>query len=102
MESDVYPGLRGSPGYSPSPWPHPTIPKAASVAIIGTGLSAVDAVKQLFAEGHTGPVTLASRGGRLPAVKASAADPFRRLTIATPEGKSTLHASSFPALKSFC
>lgn len=47
------------------------------------GLTAVDVVKQLKAQGHSGTVTMASRSGLLPTVKARAADPFRPLTICT-------------------
>jgi hypothetical protein len=92
MESEVCFDLRGKEGYFSSPWPHPSIPTEASVAIVGTGLSAVDAVKQLYASGHKGSVVMASRQGRLPTVKAGAVDPFRPLTVATPEAVSAIVA----------
>ena len=52
-----------------------------------TGLSAVDAVKQLMVGGHKGKVIMASRTGLLPTVKGRKADPFRPLTVATHAGR---------------
>jgi len=86
VESEVCMDLRGMDNYFPSPWPHPEVPAQASVAIIGTGLTAVDAVKQLYARGHKGKVVMVSRRGLLPTVKGAAVDPFRPLKVATPEG----------------
>ncbi len=65
--------LAGHPSYLPSPYPvasalggvHP----AASVAVIGCGLTAVDAVLGLRAQRHQGPITLLSRDGILAAVR---------------------------------
>jgi uncharacterized NAD(P)/FAD-binding protein YdhS len=61
------------PGFIASPYPsaemHARIPKDARVAILGTGLSAIDAALALFAMGHTTQVTMTSRSGLLPAVR---------------------------------
>ena len=51
------------------------------------GLTGIDVVKQLHAQGHTGRVIFTSRRGYLPLVKAGAFDPFRPLKVATPKGK---------------
>lgn len=85
LENDALSHLRGRPGYLATPWPHPEIPRDSSVAVIGTGLSAVDVVKQLYAGGHEGAVIMASRGGMLPTIKAQRFEPFLPLTVATPE-----------------
>ena len=61
------------PRFFPSPYPSDAlrarIPPTARVAVLGTGLSAIDAAIALFAGGHEAPVTLASRGGMLPSVR---------------------------------
>jgi uncharacterized NAD(P)/FAD-binding protein YdhS len=44
-------------------------PRGARVAVLGTGLSAIDATISLLASGHDGPVTMVSRSGLLPAVR---------------------------------
>lgn len=46
------------------------IPRDARVLILGTSLSALDAAVALREGGHAGPIHLASRSGRLPAVRA--------------------------------
>ncbi|MGH7295000.1 MAG: FAD/NAD(P)-binding protein [Polyangiaceae bacterium] len=65
----------GGPGFVASPYPSAEmcarIPPGARVAILGSGLSAIDAALALFAAGHQAPVTMASRGGLLPAVRGS-------------------------------
>ena len=65
-------GLGGS-GFVPSPYPSAAmcarIPPNARVAILGTGLSAIDAALALVAAGHEAPITMASRSGLLPAVR---------------------------------
>jgi uncharacterized NAD(P)/FAD-binding protein YdhS len=71
------PGTRfralAGPAFFASPYPSASfagrIPAGARVAILGTGLSAIDAALALFAAGHEGPVTMASRSGMLPAVR---------------------------------
>ncbi|MFI9814215.1 FAD/NAD(P)-binding protein [Saccharothrix variisporea] len=64
-------GLTGSPGFVLEPYPlaHLDVPADAHVAVIGSGLTAVDVVAALTASGHTGPVTLVSRTGVLPHVQ---------------------------------
>ena len=73
---DVY-GLAGAPGFIADPYPLDDLPDAvernASVAVLGSGLSAVDTVLRLAERGHKGPITLVSRSGYLPAVRSSTA-----------------------------
>jgi uncharacterized NAD(P)/FAD-binding protein YdhS len=68
---DLY-GLAGEPGYTNDPYPLADtldhVPAEADVAIIGSGLTAVDVVVSLAARGHLGRVTLLSRSGVLPHV----------------------------------
>ncbi|MCB5179548.1 FAD/NAD(P)-binding protein [Streptomyces antimicrobicus] len=72
-------GLDGAPGYVGDPYPLATtvtgIPATADVTVLGTGLAAVDAVVTLAARGHEGRITMASRGGTLPAVRQRPAFP---------------------------
>ena len=42
------------------------IPRDARVLLVGTGLTAVDVLLSLTDRGHTGPITLLSRRGKLP------------------------------------
>jgi uncharacterized NAD(P)/FAD-binding protein YdhS len=69
------PHLLGRPGFYNSPYPAQdmasAIPPLAPVCILGTGLSAIDAVLSLSAAGHRGKLILASRNGRLPSVRGS-------------------------------
>ena len=73
---DVY-GLTGTPGFIPDPYPLADLPDQvepdAPVAVLGSGLSAVDAVLRLAERGHQGPISLVSRSGYLPAVRSSTA-----------------------------
>jgi uncharacterized NAD(P)/FAD-binding protein YdhS len=68
--------LSGMPGYIRNPYPLRSslagIPHDASVAIVGSGLTAVDTVMALRARAHRGPITLVSRKGILPAVRSDA------------------------------
>jgi uncharacterized NAD(P)/FAD-binding protein YdhS len=67
--------LSGTPGYVYRPYPLRSslagIPQDASVAIVGSGLTAVDTVMALRARAHQGPITLVSRTGTLPTVRSS-------------------------------
>ncbi|MEU3013535.1 FAD/NAD(P)-binding protein [Nocardia asteroides] len=66
-------GLTGAPGYVNEPYPLartvPGIPGNQHVAVIGSGLTAVDIAVTLAARGHSGPITLLSRTGQLPFVQ---------------------------------
>ncbi len=61
------------PGFVSSPYPSTAhiarVPARARVAILGSGLSAIDAALALFDAGHEAPVIMASRHGMLPAVR---------------------------------
>ncbi|WP_161934819.1 FAD/NAD(P)-binding protein [Frankia sp. R43] len=65
--------LRGRPGFVADPYPLarslPAIHPEAHVAVLGSGLTAVDTVLGLTAQGHQGPISLVSRHGVLPAVR---------------------------------
>ncbi|MFF9489101.1 FAD/NAD(P)-binding protein [Streptomyces sp. NPDC014676] len=65
-------GLDGAPGFTADPYPlaHTLdrIPSGSDIAVVGSGLTAVDIVVSLAARGHTGPITLLSRSGVLPHV----------------------------------
>ncbi|MER5641836.1 FAD/NAD(P)-binding protein [Kitasatospora sp. NPDC002227] len=69
---DVY-GLEGAPGFVGDPYP--VVDKLAdvgesdSVSIIGSGLTAVDIILSLRAQGHRGRISLLSRRGVLPGVR---------------------------------
>ncbi|AKZ53627.1 putative pyridine nucleotide-disulfide oxidoreductase [Streptomyces ambofaciens ATCC 23877] len=65
-------GLGGASGFVDDPYPLArTLDRVAAgnnVAVIGSGLTAVDVAVSLAARGHTGPITLLSRSGVLPHV----------------------------------
>lgn len=73
LPSQAFPDLEGVAGYFNSPYPvsalADTITPDATVCIIGTSLSAVDAVAALQQAGHRGTILCASRNGRLPSVR---------------------------------
>ncbi len=73
LPSTNFSHLQGIPGFLNSPYPTQTmargIPKMAPVCVLGTGLSAIDAVLSLVEAGHCGKIILASRNGRLPSVR---------------------------------
>ncbi|OJJ76719.1 hypothetical protein ASPBRDRAFT_39189 [Aspergillus brasiliensis CBS 101740] len=78
--------LLDKPGFFPSPWPTSqlkTIPTDASVLIIGSRLSAVDAALFLSKNGHKGPMTFMSRSGRLAKVQGEPEPYPRRYTLHT-------------------
>ncbi|MFI6867006.1 FAD/NAD(P)-binding protein [Nocardia sp. NPDC050406] len=66
-------GLSGVPGYVNEPYPLartlPEIAPDAHVAVIGSGLTAVDIAAGLAGRGHTGPISFVSRSGALPFVQ---------------------------------
>lgn len=66
-------GLLGAPGFVLEPYPLARtladVPPEASVSVIGSGLTAVDIAVTLADRGHTGPITMLSRRGLLPAVQ---------------------------------
>ncbi|CAM2964927.1 FAD/NAD(P)-binding protein [Saccharomonospora xinjiangensis] len=66
-------GLRGATGFVLEPYPLARtladLSPEASVAVIGSGLTAVDIAVTLAAQGHSGQITLLSRRGLLPAVQ---------------------------------
>ncbi|MFI6523182.1 FAD/NAD(P)-binding protein [Streptomyces uncialis] len=65
-------GLGGASGFVHDPYPLARtldrIAAGSDIAVIGSGLTAVDVVVSLTAYGHTGPITLLSRSGVLPHV----------------------------------
>ncbi|MFE4800667.1 FAD/NAD(P)-binding protein [Streptomyces sp. NPDC056708] len=79
--------LAGHPSYITRPYPVAstldTVHPSASVAVIGCGLTAVDAVLGLRAQGHQGRITLLSRDGILAAVRRPRQ--VGRPTVMTPE-----------------
>lgn len=73
LPSQAFPALEEAPGYFNSPYPVAAlaggIAPDASVCIVGTSLSAVDAVAALQQAGHQGSIVCVSRNGRLPSVR---------------------------------
>ncbi|GAA2092363.1 hypothetical protein GCM10009759_18000 [Kitasatospora saccharophila] len=69
---DVF-GLRGTPGFVQDPYPVADtlreVDPQERIAVIGSGLTAVDLVLALDAQGHRGPISLLSRRGVLPGVR---------------------------------
>ncbi|WP_405709735.1 FAD/NAD(P)-binding protein [Streptomyces sp. NBC_00046] len=68
--------LKGTPGFHANPYPLADVLPGlrdphAPVLIIGTGLTAVDATMGLLHLGHQGCITMASRNGILPQVRAA-------------------------------
>ncbi|MFC7485478.1 FAD/NAD(P)-binding protein [Knoellia sp. CPCC 206453] len=70
--TDVF-GLRGVPGFIADPYPVADhlrrVDRMDTVAVIGTGLTAVDVALALRSQGHQGPIRLLSRSGALPGVR---------------------------------
>jgi uncharacterized NAD(P)/FAD-binding protein YdhS len=93
--------LQGRPGFYNSPYPTQAITGAieplAPVCIIGTGLSAIDAVLSLSAAGHRGKIILASRNGRLPSVRGAFNKPHK-LELLTRESVDAMCAANGGAL----
>jgi uncharacterized NAD(P)/FAD-binding protein YdhS len=73
LPSQAFPELRDAPGYFNSPYPVQALTRGiaadAPVCIIGTSLSAVDAIAALQQTAHRGPILCVSRNGRLPSVR---------------------------------
>ena len=73
LPSTSFAQLHDKPGFFRSPYPTRSmvqgIPNTAPVCILGTGLSAIDAVLSLVEAGHQGKIIMASRNGRLPSVR---------------------------------
>ncbi|WP_344954593.1 FAD/NAD(P)-binding protein [Actinomadura miaoliensis] len=65
-------GLAGAPGFAGDPYPLAgtleNVAPETDVAVIGSGLTAVDVVVSLAARGHTGRISMVSRTGMLPHV----------------------------------
>ena len=65
--------LRGLPGYMPNVWEPEkrlqNIGKADDVILLGSSVTAIDAVVTLVENGHHGKITMLSRHGRLPGVR---------------------------------
>lgn len=87
LPSQAFPALEGESGYFNSPYPVSALAAGidpdASVCIVGTSLSAVDAVAALQQAGHRGALLCASRNGRLPSVRSPhnrTPDTLRRLS----------------------
>nr|WP_262904579.1 FAD/NAD(P)-binding protein [Hymenobacter lucidus] len=65
------PHIRAHAGYHSNPWGPTALQNIApdhSVLLIGSGLTAVDVLLGLAADGHHGPVTVVARNGRWPTV----------------------------------
>ncbi|MYT32015.1 MULTISPECIES: FAD/NAD(P)-binding protein [unclassified Streptomyces] len=79
--------LTGAPGFHPDPYPlHSVLPAIAAdahVLVLGSGLSGVDVALGLLRSGHRGLITMTSRHGLLPGVRATQR-PYE-LTHLTPE-----------------
>lgn len=86
LPSTNFAHLQGKPGFFHSPYPSRdivrNIPLTAPVCVLGTGLSAIDAVIALVEAGHRGKIIMASRNGRLPSVRGvfNRSRPLTRLT----------------------
>ncbi|MFJ6612834.1 FAD/NAD(P)-binding protein [Streptomyces sp. NPDC091289] len=88
---DVY-GLSGTPGFVADPYPVVSrladVGEQDHVAVIGSGLTAIDIILSLAAQGHQGRISLLSRRGVLPGVRQKAV-PFE-LRHFTPQRMETL------------
>ncbi|AHG64714.1 FAD/NAD(P)-binding protein [Advenella mimigardefordensis] len=75
LSSDKFEALLPQAGFLNSPYPVAElarkIPNSASVGILGSNLSAIDAIVALVAQGHAGPIHCFSRQGRLPSVRST-------------------------------
>ncbi|ETF01594.1 hydroxyacylglutathione hydrolase [Advenella kashmirensis W13003] len=75
LSSDKFDALLPHTGFFNSPYPVngllETIPRDAAIGILGSNLSAIDAIVALMAGGHTGPIHCFSRQGKLPSVRST-------------------------------
>lgn len=96
LPSQAFPGLRDAPGYFNSPYPVRALASGiaadAPVCVVGTSLSAVDAVAALRQAAHRGPILCVSRNGRLPAVRSPHNRTPGMLRQLSPEGVPRLAA----------
>ncbi|MFY0476991.1 FAD/NAD(P)-binding protein [Achromobacter marplatensis] len=96
LPSQAFPHLEDAPGYFNSPYPVSALTGAiardASVCVVGTSLSAVDAIAALQQSGHRGPILCVSRNGRLPAVRSPHNQPPAALRHLSREGALQLAA----------
>ncbi len=102
LPSQAFPELRDAPGYFNSPYPVQAltggIAADAPVCIIGTSLSAVDAIAALRQAAHRGPILCVSRNGRLPSVRSPQNRTPDALQQLSPEGVPRLAARHGGAL----
>ncbi|EKU50284.1 FAD/NAD(P)-binding protein [Staphylococcus massiliensis] len=70
--------LKGKKGFIPSPYPTIStlddVKDRDRVAVIGTGLASIDVVRYVLKHHDKMPVTIASRGGKLPSVRGTKYD----------------------------
>ncbi|SDX82959.1 Uncharacterized NAD(P)/FAD-binding protein YdhS [Amycolatopsis xylanica] len=86
--------LTGAPGYVPQAPPFgaefEAIPDGARVGVLGSRLSGIDTALHLLSRGHTGPISLLSRGGMLPSVRGD--NPAWELQAFTPHAMRRVRA----------
>jgi uncharacterized NAD(P)/FAD-binding protein YdhS len=102
LPSQAFPHLQDAPGYFNSPYPVAELARGikpdASVCIVGTSLSAVDAIAALTRSGHRGPILCVSRNGRLPSVRSPHNQPPAALRHLSRDGARQLAADHGGAL----
>ena len=73
LRSTRFEHIEPAASYAPTPYPTKSLLDGvgvdARIGILGTSLSAVDAIVGLLARGHRGPIYAVSRNGRLPSVR---------------------------------
>lgn len=87
--SSTFSKLHEQPRFFKSPWPsshilHSITDKKARVSIVGSSLTAIDALITLIDNGHQGPISFFSLKGLLPRVQSPVEIPYERkvLTLA--------------------
>ncbi|GHE33167.1 FAD/NAD(P)-binding protein [Sphingobacterium griseoflavum] len=87
--SNSFTKLLKQPNFFPSPWPSSRLlkhikNKKARVSIVGSSLTAIDALITLIDNGHEGPISFFSLKGLLPRVQSPVEIPYQRriLTLA--------------------